>query len=409
MDRRLEFGIGFISGRTNVCDIINSYYKNIVKQVGKNVKITFFILYDLEYNNTKKEDYYNIDSKVYKNANVRHIGIEEIEIEKENIIEDYKINREDVDLFMGYGYARARNTIMYFALKSNIDYLLFWDDDEYPVACIKENNELIWKKQNNIAKHLQYIKKSNITFGHRCGYNAPIPQIDFDKHISEEDFKNFIDAVSNEAVSWENIKSRMQDNGITYANKEILEEKEVKQLKRLGIDEWLLGSGVCLNLVDIDKIPAFYNPPNARGEDTFFSTLLGEANVLSIPTYHFHDGFLKYTSIMNEEYPTKLKKIKLEDKNIEKRFLDATIGWIKYKPLLVYITHKKEYKAIINEMYSKLEVSIPKINEIFKNSDFSCLIDELKSYDKDVQKHYKEYIRTNTIWNKIKKNCRRKA
>lgn len=37
----------------------------------------------------------------------------------------------------------------------------------------------------------------------------------------------------------------------------------------------------------LDKIPAFYNPPEARGEDTFFSTLLDDAKVLRVPVYHF--------------------------------------------------------------------------------------------------------------------------
>ena len=31
----IEFGIGFVTGRPNVCKIINSYYKNLIEQTRK--------------------------------------------------------------------------------------------------------------------------------------------------------------------------------------------------------------------------------------------------------------------------------------------------------------------------------------------------------------------------------------
>ena len=33
MKKEINFGIGFITGRPNVCRIINSYYKHLVEQV----------------------------------------------------------------------------------------------------------------------------------------------------------------------------------------------------------------------------------------------------------------------------------------------------------------------------------------------------------------------------------------
>ncbi len=92
----------------------------------------------------------------------------------------------------------------------------------------------------------------------------------------------------------------------------------------------------------LDKIPAFYNPPEARGEDTFFSTLLDDAKVLRVPVYHFHDGFLKYPGIMKQKYPVSLRKIKGDESEIGLRFLRASKGWMKYKPLLLYIADKKK-------------------------------------------------------------------
>lgn len=63
--------------------------------------------------------------------------------------------------------------------------ILYWDDDEYPVACIKNNtNENIkWKAQNNILGHLENIENADITFGHRCGYNSPLPYMELKIHF----------------------------------------------------------------------------------------------------------------------------------------------------------------------------------------------------------------------------------
>ncbi len=408
MSRSIEFGIGFLAGRPNVCKIINNYYEDIInqgKKLGKNVNFTIFILYDLGYQQAERIEFYGIKSNVYKNFKIKYITPEDIEEEKKILSSRHQISKKDINLILGHGYARARNSIMYFALKRKIDYLMFWDDDEYPVANIKnEDGSIEWVKQENILQHLKYIEKSDVTMGYRCGNMSPVPYVEYEDSFTEEDFKNYIDGVSNEAVSWEKIKEKRNntDNGITYAEKDIVKNGKEIHVNNMGKENWLFASGICLNMRHLDKIPAFYNPPFARGEDTFFTTMLKDAKVTQVPTYHFHDGFLKYISILKENYPKKLKKIVLEDGAIEQRFLKASIGWIKYKPLLIYITDRKNYRKIIDETKEKLEKSIPKMNETFKSCDFTCLLKELEQYDQQVKQHYKEYIRTNEVWNEFK-------
>ncbi len=168
-----------------------------------------------------------------------------------------------------------------------------------------------------------------------------------------------------------------------------------------------LGSTLCINMNHLDKIPAFYNPPEARGEDTFFSTLLDDAKVLRVPVYHFHDGFLKYPGIMKQKYPVSLRKIKGDESEIGLRFLRASKGWMKYKPLLLYIADKKSYKTKIEETYKKLEDSVPEINKLFQDNNFNVLLDEFKEYSENVEKHYKEYLKTNEVWNRIKENFKK--
>ena len=404
----INFGIGFVTGRSNVCRLINSYYKEIMEQLqrySRRVNITIFILFDTTYQQTTREEFYNIKPEVYENIRIKYITPEDIENEINKLNIENNMSIEDMRFFLGHGHAKGRNTVMYYAIKYKMDYLLFWDDDEYPVAVLKENNENKWIKQDNILKHLKFMdkEKADVTIGYHCGYISPIPYIDFSEKFTEQDLKEFIEAISNDIISWESIREKMHNNnGVTYANSEIAMGNGEYEIQSDGIGKWVAGSTLCLNLNNKNKIPAFYNPPLARGEDTFFSTLLEDSKTIKIPVYHFHDGFLKYTQIMDGIYPKNLRKINVKEDNIKNRFLKASMGWIKYKPLLLYIKDKEQYKKEIMDMEEKLADIVPKLNNIFNENCFSVLLDELKKYDQDVEKHYNEYIRTNEIWNKLK-------
>lgn len=411
MNKEINFGIGFVTGRANVCKIINNYYLNILEQIKRydgKINITFFILYDLSYQYTKRTDFYNIISDLYrKNIKVKYITPEEINNEKEVFIRNFGLNKEEVELFLGHGHAKGRNTVMYYALKEKMDYLLFWDDDEYPVACIKNNDCTIeWKLQNNVIDHIKYMEKENadITRGYHCGYVSPIPYIKCKDDVAEEDVKNFIESISNEFVTWESIKEIFEKNdGITYADRKIANGEGAFEItcEKEG-KKWVAGSTLCLNFKKIEKIPAFYNPPGARGEDTFFSVMLDNLKIYKIPIYHFHDGFLKCTSIMKNKFPSKLNRIDSDENNIEQRFLKASIGWIKYKPLLMYIENKDTYKENIKKVMKKLNSSASKMNHLFENSDFTKLISILEEYDENVEQHYKEFLMINDVWNRLK-------
>lgn len=410
MKDEINFGIGFISGRPNVCKIINNYGKFMVEQLKEldvKVNLTIYILFDLSYQHTIRTDFYSILPKVYKNIRIKYITPENILEYQKVLMSRYKMTKEEAKLFIGNGYAKARNTILYCAMQHKMDYILFWDDDEYPVAgVLNEDNTLSWIKQKNLLEHIKNIESANITQGYRCGMMNPVPYVKYTKDITKQDYKNFIDGLENEVVSWKKIQeARKNPSCIAYANSEIANGNcKPQKIKKIGKENFVLGSGLCLNLRDIDKIPAFYNPPNARGEDTFFSCALKEkeATVLKVPTYHFHDSFLQYAKIMRERYPEQLTSKQLVDAEVEQRFLKATIGWVRYKPLLYYIKDRENYRQIINEARENLEKSVYKINTKFKTCDFSCLIDELDNYDKNVELHYEEYLKVNKLWDKFK-------
>lgn len=407
-EKEINFGIGFVTGRSNVCRIINSYYKDMLEQIQRydeKVKITIFVLFDTVYQQTPREEFYNIEPEVYRNIKIKYITPEDIKEEIKKLAVRNNMNLEDMEFFLGHGHAKGRNTVMYYAIKNKMDYLLFWDDDEYPVAVLKDNGRNVWLKQDNILKHMEFMKKekADVTIGYHCGYISPIPYIDFNEKFTEEDLKEFIEVISNDIISWESIREKMKNNnGVTYANKEIANGNGAYEIKSDGIGKWVAGSTLCLNLNNRDKIPAFYNPPLARGEDTFFSTLLGNSKIFRIPVYHFHDGFLKYTEIMSGVYPKCLRKINIKEERIKSRFLKAAIGWIKYKPLLLYIKDKEKYRSEIDDMVEKLQIIVPKLNTIFNDNCFTALLEELEKYDRNVEKHYNDYKRTNEIWNQLK-------
>lgn len=407
MEEKLKFGIGFITGRTSICDIINSTYKFLLKQVEKEkkkVELEIFMLFDMNFQDATREQFYNLIPEVYKNIEVTYITPEDIEEEKKKLIGKKILKQEEADKFFGYGYARARNTLMYMAARNKVDYFLFWDDDEYPVACIQNNDKLEWKIQNNIAQHIKYMKEADITLGQRCGYTSPIPYIDLNKVEDESAVEAYINAVKNEFTTWEKVKEYWTTSkGVTYSDKKILKDEIVFEK---GISEEtdfvISGSPLCLNLQNIDKIPAFYNPEGARGEDVFFTLALKDARVLQIPVYHFHDSFLTYTNILNKEYPDHIEDVNPEDENIKKRFIKVSKGWMKYRPLYLYISDRKRYEKEIKLTKENLQKGVPIMNKIFGTTEFNELFDELEKYHNNVEKDYAEYLAVNKIWKKIK-------
>jgi len=161
-----------------------------------------------------------------------------------------------------------------------------------------------------------------------------------------------------------------------------------------------------MNLKDCSRTFPFYNPKGARGEDTFLSTCLKDRKVLKVPCYTFHDGFSTYNSLLEGVLPIHLKFIKADSDKIIERFHKACIGWIRYKPLLLYISQPDRYQEKIEEMRNQLQEVLPKIADYFHYQGFNDIYEELNKYDKNVKKHYAEFIETQEIWSKLMKHLK---
>lgn len=275
------------------------------------------------------------------------------------------------------------------------------------MAVTKNPDTVLWSGQHVLKTHLEHIANADITHGYHCGYISPIPHIAFNEQMGEDDFRVFIKSISNDIVNWENIKKVMTNGGVTYAEKSVLTTKEAFSVSELNKAKFISGSNLCINLRDPRRVFPFYNPPGARGEDTFLSTCLTDRNVVRIPCYAFHDGFESCKQLLSGTLPTKLKPIQSDSESVVKRFYAACIGWVRYKPLLLYITDKNTYKEKIEEMKEGLNKTIPKICDYFGTTSFQTVSKELKKYDKNVENHYKGFLETQRIWNNIMESAKK--
>lgn len=403
--KKINVGIGFVTGRKNFKDVVKTYIYNWNEsgnEKNKNIALHLFVAYDLKYTGTKVSDYKNIDQEILDIVDsAYYLGNSSIINEAQYLVEKKVISLEEANQIFGEGYAKKRNTVLYFAIKNRMDYLIFIDDDEYPVATFKLGDSNVWKGQQVLSTHIKNIKNVNITHGYHCGYISPIPYIEFNDKLSEQDFRLFIESISNDILNWDSIKEKMNDGGVTYADVEIINKRPNKVVDKVGGMKFISGANLGLNLKKTDKIFPFYNPPGARGEDTFLSTSIGKCDVLKVPCYTFHDGFGIYKHLLNGVLPKDLKKIKADSGKNTKRFLKAAIGWTRYKPLLLYITQRDNYESEIAKMRESLTQVIPKICDYFDDDGFNAILDELEFYNAHVEEHYEDFKKTKSTWQKI--------
>jgi len=404
-EKKINVGIGFATGRKSFQKVLKTYVYNW-RESGltemAHISLNLLVAYDLKYSNTKSTDYTNVSKEVFSLVDDMHfIGSNEMQNEIDYLKSNNIINDKEAHLIFGTGYAAKRNAILYMAIKNKLDYLVFLDDDEYPMAVTKTRSTAIWGGQHVISTHLKNIENADITNGHHCGYISPIPYLEFNDMMTEADFRLFVEAISNDIISWDTIKSVMNNGGVTYADTKILMSDDAEEVQEVNHTKFISGANLCINLTNPTRVSPFYNPPGARGEDTFLSTCLSDKKVLRVPCYTFHDGFSTYNSLMDGVLPIKLKYIKADSEKISNRFYQACIGWIRYKPLLLYITQQENYEEKIKEMREQLEATIPKICAFFGRDDFVNVSTELKKYNKDVKKHYQQFIETQQVWKRI--------
>lgn len=165
--KEIKVGIGFATGRKSFQKVLRTYIyswneSGLVEN--ERISLNLFIAYDLDYNKTKKTDYTNMHKELVEQIDSSKF-IESMAI-KEEI--DYLTGEDVIDIkeagmIFGKGYAAKRNAVLYYAIKHKMDYLIFLDDDEYPMAATKTRQSVVWGGQHVLSTHLKYITQGDIT------------------------------------------------------------------------------------------------------------------------------------------------------------------------------------------------------------------------------------------------------
>ncbi|MEA5060418.1 MAG: hypothetical protein VB049_10370 [Candidatus Pelethousia sp.] len=407
MKKIIKLGLGFATGRKSFRKVLNAYISNW-SEARKNlpedldVHLNLFVAYDLDYLNTKSTDYTNLSQEMVDAfEDIVFLGAKNALKSIDKLTKSERLSATELRSVFGAGYAGKRNAILFAALENHVDYLLFLDDDEYPVAVTNNHNICLWSGQHVLRMHLNEIQHADYTNGYHCGYISPIPYMEFNEKLAESDFRAFIEAISNDIINWDNIRRLMQSGGVTYADTSVLTAKPVRDVQKINGCKFISGANLCLNLQNPARTFPFYNPPGARGEDTFLSTLLSERVVRQIPCYAFHDGFSIYKHLLDGVLPTKLSPITSASAGIITRFLAACTGWVRYKPLLVYLTRPEDYEREMQFMRQTLCETLPKIADYFHTDRFMAILDEFEKYQKNTKKHYEQFQLTQRTWKKL--------
>lgn len=404
---KVKLGIGFATGRKNFRKVLNAYIQTWLdakKKLpeGLEVSLNLFVAYDTDYLKTQSTDYTNLSQDIVDQFDrIVFLGAKNTQRSVEQFEETNQFSKTELRSVFGSGYAGKRNAILFSALEQHMDYLLFLDDDEYPLAVTRSKDVCLWSGQQVILSHLLEIPNADYTNGLHCGYISPIPQISFDERFTEIDFRLLVEAISNDILNWDSLRQLMRSGGVTYASTEVLMKRQSREVAEINRCKFISGANLCINLTKPERTFPFFNPPGARGEDTFLSTMLRDRTVLEIPCYAFHDGFSSYKNILNGALPIELAPITASSQAIVTRFLSACRGWVRYKPLLLYITNSEGYSDEIATMRQTLSSVLPKLAAHFKNESFLEIGTELEEYHRNVKKHYTQFQLAQATWKKL--------
>lgn len=405
--RKIKLGIGFATGRKNFPKVLAAYINTwdaTKRRLPKDIEVSLnlFVSYDLVYHNTHSTDYTNLSQEIVDAFDkIVFSGAKNTSRSMEDLIHNDKFTMNELKSVFGTGYAGKRNAILYAALENHMDYLLFLDDDEYPMAVTNNHNICLWSGQQVLLTHLQQIRDADYTNGYHCGYISPIPQIVYNDILNEANFKLFIEAISNEIINWENIKQLMDCGGVTYASTDVLLKGQASDVPLVQGCKFVSGGNLCVNLTRPQRTLPFFNPPGARGEDTFLSTMLKDRVVRKVPCYTFHDGFSFYQHLLDGVLPIHLSEITGDSPSVDTRFVEACIGWVRYKPLLIYITEPEQYEQKMESIRGALTTTLPKLAEYFNDKRFLKISTEFEKYCKNVKKHYAQFVMAQRTWKKI--------
>ena len=170
----IHMGIGFATGRRNFRKVLTAYihtWKATKKDLpaDMDVKLHLFVAYDVEYHNTISTDYTNLTQEIVDTfESITFFGAKNALRSLEKLRNSRKFTQAELTSVFGAGYAGKRNAVLFAAIENQMDYFLFLDDDEYPMAVTKNRDVCLWSGQQVITSHLKEIGDADYTNGYHC-------------------------------------------------------------------------------------------------------------------------------------------------------------------------------------------------------------------------------------------------
>jgi len=400
----MKVAITIPTGRPRVKKVVKAFLDNAVFH-GHDLKdFSIYLSIDTSFMDTKVEDFY-LDQEVVDSV----CKVEYIDETRRRQIGLDVADKCEVDslvvekLFYGSGYSKQRNAALFVATKDGNDVAICFDDDEAPqVPLKKRDGELDWKNLDYFGPHFKELSNgADITRGPCLGYLSPVPS-DFEKDIPKVIRKKLGDALQwgSDVITRYSFFDLM--NKIIYLNEDDLgEEKrpfDVQEGKN-GKHIYAGNMGINLNSVRAGKIPVFYTPPSARGEDTIFSLQLIDLVVREVNSFIFHDPFEMYEDILGGKFPEFLKSVPvtLDTKN---RFASALIGWLKYAPILISMTseNSEQIENRTNAMLGSIDEPARELADLLSCPQISECKSVLSKYNDDVEEHIAELCKLQRVW-----------
>lgn len=399
----MNVAITIPTGRPNVKQVVKAFIENAEMHGYDTKDFSVYLSIDTEFKKTKVSDFKLDPQTASKVKVVRYISNKKRTQIGKQIAASSGASYEVVEkLFIGRGYSKQRNVALIMAIHDGNDFAICLDDDEAPFIPVqKKNGEIYWENLDFFTPHLKELSSgTDITRGPYMGYQSPIPS-DFDKDIPKEiriklgEALRFGSDVIKKYTFFDLI------NQIKY-----LPESTLKKKKSIIVREGPNGKhiyagnmGINLNSVRAGRIPIFYTPPAARGEDTIFALQLSKVVVKEVRSYIFHDPFQMYPEIFSGEFPERLARIPINQQSKE-RFANALIGWIKYAPLLIEMTStdvdKKSRK--INNMLEKIEEPTRELSTLMDLPGLVNCKSILMDYQNEVKLHKDELVYAQAEW-----------
>ena len=402
----MKVAVTIPTGRPNVKRVVRSFLKN-AEEHGYNLNdFSVYLSMDTQYLGTRASDF-RLPLDLEKSLNcVEYID----ERAREGLAARLSI-REGIDplvtenLFKGRGYSKQRNAAVYYATSDGNDVAVCFDDDEAPYVPVKDKNSpLFWTYPDYFSPHLKSLSNgADITRGPCLGYLSPIPS-DFEKDIPKDIRRKLgkaLEAGSDviNADSFFNLMSKL----VYLPTGEVLEPSRPFVVENGPLGKHIYAGNMAINLQSVreGKIPCFYTPPTARGEDTIFALQLEGVKVEEVPSYIFHDAFGMYPGVLEGKLPVSLSPVPVTNKTKD-RFAQALTGWLKYAPILIEMTSKsdKEKKVRINQMIENIGDPTRRLAKIFNCPAIGESEKILRTYQDNVLNHLDELKAIQETWKK---------